>query len=255
MISSVAVLSDVHGVLPMLEAVLDEPEVAEADLIVVTGDHAAGPQPVAVLDRLLDLGDSALLVRGNADRELVALAQGKESTVGEPYEIDLWAAQQLSAEHVELLAGLPHPATLNVEGFGQVVFCHGTPRDDDEVVLVDTRLERWAEVFTELPDAVQTVVCGHTHMPFTRLVDRRLVVNPGSIGMPYGRAGGHWALLRDGAVTLRRTNVDIDAAIARVVAESDYPERQGWANYYLRATSSDASALTTFAPRDGRPAS
>ncbi len=255
MISSVAVLSDIHGVLPVLEAVLDEPEVAEADLIVVTGDHAAGPQPVAVLDRLLDLGDRVLLVRGNADRELVALAQGKESTVGEPYEIDLWAAQQLSAEHVALLADLPHPVTLDVEGFGQVVFCHGTPRDDDEVVLVDTRLERWAEVFAELPDAVQAVVCGHTHMPFTRLVDRRLVINPGSIGMPYGRAGGQWALLRDGGVTLRRTNVDLDAAIARVVAESGYPDRQGWANYYLRATSSDASALTTFAPRDGRPAS
>ena len=236
----------------MLEAVLDEPEVAEADLIVVTGDHAAGPQPVAVLDRLLDLGDRVLLVRGNADRELVALAQGKESTGGKPYEIDLWAAQQLSAEHVALLADLPHPVTLDVEGFGQVVFCHGTPRDDDEVVLVDTRLERWAEVFAELPDAVQTVVCGHTHMPFTRLVDRRLVVNPGSIGMPYGRAGGHWALLRDGGITLRRTNLDIDAAIARVVAESHYPDRQTWADDYLRATSSDATALTSFAPRDGR---
>jgi predicted phosphodiesterase len=111
MITNVAVLSDIHGVPPVLEAVLDEPEVAEADLIVVTGDHAAGTQPVAVLDRLLDLDDRVLLVRANADRELVALAQGKESTVGEPYEIDLWAAQQLSAEHVALLADLPHPVT------------------------------------------------------------------------------------------------------------------------------------------------
>lgn len=85
------------------------------------------------------------------------------------------------------------PVTLDVDGFGQVVFCHGTPRDDDEVVLVDTRLERWAEAFAGLADEVRTVVCGHTHTPFTRLVDRRLVVNPGSVGMPYGRVGalGH----------------------------------------------------------------
>ena len=69
-----------------------------------------------------------------------------------------------------------------------MAFCHGTPRDDNEVVLVDTRLERWAEAFAGLPDEVRTVVCGHTHMPFARLVDRRLVVNPGSVGMPYGRA-------------------------------------------------------------------
>jgi predicted phosphodiesterase len=84
MLNSVAVLSDVHGVLPILEAVLGEPDVAGADLIVVTGDHLAGPQPVAVLDRLQALGDRVVLVRGNADRELVALAQGKPSTVGEP---------------------------------------------------------------------------------------------------------------------------------------------------------------------------
>lgn len=61
----------------MLEAVLAEPAVAQADLVVVTGDHAAGPQPGQVLDRLTALGDRLVLVRGNADRELVALARGE----------------------------------------------------------------------------------------------------------------------------------------------------------------------------------
>jgi predicted phosphodiesterase len=148
-------------------------------------------------------------------------------------------------------AGLPHPVTIEIDGFGAVIFCHGTPRDDEEVVLVDTRLARWAEVFADLPPELATVVCGHTHMPFVRLVDRRLVINPGSIGMPYGRAGGNWALLRDGAVTLRRTVIDVERAVAQVVAESDYPDRQAWADEYLRATRSDAEALTVFTPRDG----
>ena len=76
-VCQVAVLSDVHGVLPVLEAVLAEPEVAAADLVVVTGDQASGPEPTAVLDRLLALGERVLLVRGNADRELVALARGE----------------------------------------------------------------------------------------------------------------------------------------------------------------------------------
>jgi len=53
MISSVAVLSDIHGVLPVLEAVLAESAVREADLVIVTGDIASGPQPVEVLDRLM----------------------------------------------------------------------------------------------------------------------------------------------------------------------------------------------------------
>lgn len=253
MIRTVAVLSDVHGVLPVLDAVLAQTEVRAADRIVVCGDHAAGPQPVEVLDRLIAL-DNVVLVRGNADRELVALARGQESTTGEPSEVDLWAAAQLAPAHVELLAGLPHPVVLEVAAFGAVVFCHGTPRDDDEVVLVDTRLERWAEVFADLRYEVRTVVCGHTHMPFVRLVDRRLVVNPGSVGMPYGRAGGHWALLRDGDVSLRRVEIDVDAAVAAVVADSTYPGRAEWADYYVRARSSDASAVAAFGPRDGRNA-
>lgn len=251
MIESVAVLADIHGVLPVLEAVLAEPEVRAADRIVVCGDHAAGPQPAQVLDLLAAL-DNVVLVRGNADRDLVSLARGEFPPGDEPYPVDVWAASQLEAVHVDLLAGLPHPVILDVRGFGPVAFCHGTPRDDNEVVLVDTRLDRWAEVFSGLPADVQTVVCGHTHMPFARLADRRLVVNPGSIGMPYGRPGGHWALLGNGDVSLRRVEIDVDAAIAAVVAGSAYPDRAAWADEYLRAPASDAAAVRAFGPRDGR---
>ena len=250
MVREVAVLSDVHGVLPVLQAVLAEPEVQAAELVVVTGDLAAGPQPVEVLDALTALGDRLLLVRGNADRELVAMARGEDLPV--PDEVSPWAAGQLRADQVELLAGLPHPVTVEVAGFGPVLFCHGTPRDDEEVVLVDTRLERWAEAFADVPAAVRTVVCGHTHMPFVRLVDRRLVVNPGSVGMPYGLPGGAWALLRDGDVQLRRTRTDVDAMVAAVVAGSAYPARQEWADEYVRVRSSDADAVRAFGPRDGR---
>lgn len=248
MVSSIAVLSDVHGVLPVLDAVLAEPDVARADRIVVTGDHAAGPMPVEVLDRLVSLGDRAVLVRGNADRELVVVARGGTSEHPE----SLWAGRQLRPDQVALLDALPHPVRLDVDGFGPVVFCHGTPRDDDEVVLVDTRLERWAEVFADLGDEVRTVVCGHTHMPFVRLVDRRLVVNSGSIGMPYGRPGGSWALLRDGQVSLRHTSIDVDAVVAEVVRRSAYGRRAEWADEYVRARHSDAVAVQAFGPRDGR---
>ncbi len=65
------------------------------------------------------------------------------------------------------------------------------------------------------------MLCGHTHMPFVRLVDRRLVV--------------------------------IDRAIAQVVEQSTYPDRRKWAEYLLRAVASDAEALMAFALRDGRP--
>ena len=248
---SVAVLSDIHGVLPVLDAVLAEPAVRAAELIVVCGDHATGPQPAEVLDRLTGL-DNGILVRGNADRELVALAGGEHPDGLADDSVDAWAAAQLTPEHVALLAGLPHPVVRDVRGFGPVVFCHGTPRDEGEVVLVDTRLERWAEVFADLPDEIQTVVCGHTHMPFTRLAHGRLIVNPGSVGMPYGRAGAHWALLADGAVTLRRTGYDIEAARAAIHADSDYPDVAEWTDYFLYSRATDADALAAFGPRDGR---
>jgi predicted phosphodiesterase len=138
MVATVAVMSDVHGVLPVLEAVLAQPDVRSADRIVVTGDLASGPQPVEALQALTALGERGVLVRGNADRELVALARGERIEV--PDEISPWAADQLGPGQVELLAGLPHPVVLDIDGFGPTVFCHGTPRHDDEVVLVDTRL-------------------------------------------------------------------------------------------------------------------
>jgi predicted phosphodiesterase len=203
-----------------------------------------------VLHRLSELGERAVLVRGNADRELVALARGEPIDV--PDEITPWAAAQLTRAQVDVLAGLPHPVLLDIEGFGPTLFCHGSPRADDDVVLVDSRLERWTEVFAALPAAVTTVVCGHTHMPFVRLVDRRLVVNPGSIGMPYGRPGGSWALLHAGQVALRHTSVDVDATVAAVVAASSYPDVAEWADYFVRARASDADALVAFGPRDGR---
>jgi len=245
----VAVLSDIHGVLPALEAVLAEPDVAAADLVVLTGDLAAGPQPAETIDALRDLGDRAVWVRGNADRELVAYRTGEQSSIPDP--ISPWAAEQLRPDQLDLLAGLPLTASVQVSGLGAVVFCHATPRDDEEVVLVDSRPERWTEVFAGLDASVRAVVCGHTHMPFTRLADRRLVVNPGSVGMPYGGAGAHWALMGPG-VELRVTEFDIDKACDRIAAESGYSEAREWAEYYVRSTASDLEALAAFGPHDGR---
>jgi predicted phosphodiesterase len=247
----IAVLSDIHGVVPALEAVLAEPDVRSADRIVLTGDLAAGPQPVETLDSLSALGDRAIWVRGNADRELVTLSRGGQTSIPDP--IAPWAAAQLRPDQVKLLDSLPQSVTLDLGPLGYTVFCHATPRDDEEVVLVDSRLERWAEVFSTLDETVSTVVCGHTHMPFVRLAHGRLVVNPGSVGMPYGGAGAHWAVLSDdGGVTLRVTQFDLDAACARMTAESSYPDAGEWADYYVRSRASDADALGTFGPRDGR---
>lgn len=239
-------MADVHGVLPALEAVLAEPDVVSADCIVLAGDIASGPQPAETLDLLVSLGERAVWVRGNADRELVEMARG-EYTGPPPDEVSPWAAAQLRPDQVELLAQLPTTQTLDVGG-SPVLFCHATPRDDEEVVLVDSPITRWAEVLDGVPDEVRTVVCGHTHMPFARQVDRRLVVNAGSVGMPYGAPGASWALLTADGVQLRRTPVGADAA-DRLSRESAYGGIESWLDEYLRSNYSDVDALTAFRPR------
>ncbi|HEU4947249.1 MAG TPA: metallophosphoesterase family protein [Kribbella sp.] len=245
-LTRVAVLSDIHGVLPALEAVLAEPDVQGADRIVLTGDIAAGPQPVETLDLLVSLGERAVWVRGNADRELVAFARGEG---GEPPDqISPWAADQLRPDQLDLLAGLPTTVTLEIEGLGPVLFCHATPRDDEEMVLVDSPISRWADVLGGVPAEVRTVVCGHTHMPFARQVDRRLVVNAGSVGMPYGAPGPSWAML-DGGVQLRRSRLDPDSAADAVTSASSYEGAGAWADEYVRTNYSDTEALEAFAPR------
>jgi diadenosine tetraphosphatase ApaH/serine/threonine PP2A family protein phosphatase len=159
-----------------------------------------------------------------------------------------WAAAQLTPELRDHLADLPLTVTLDVDGLGPTLFCHATPRDDEEVALVDSTLDRWAEVLAGRPE--QTVVLGHTHMPFVRLADRRLLINPGSVGMPYGRGGAHWALLGPG-VELCETAYDTAAACATLAAHG-YPAIEEWLDAFVRQTFSDAQALAVFGPRDGR---
>jgi predicted phosphodiesterase len=249
--SSIAVLSDIHGMLGALDRVLQEPAIERAELIVVTGDHTWGPQPTEVLDRLIGLGDRVVMIRGNADRELLRMSQGIDVGLAED-PLSVWGAAQLTPVHQRLLESMPERMTVDVDGFGPVLFCHATPRDDEEVVLVDSGMDRWEEVLRDVDPDVRTVVCGHTHMPFVRLVDGRLVVNPGSVGLPYGREGAHWAVLERGAVTMGRTRVGTDELVDETADASAYPGARAWLEEAVGQPATDREAMAAFGPRDGR---
>jgi predicted phosphodiesterase len=115
----------------------------------------------------------------------------------------------------------PPTLTLEVDGLGETLFCHGTPRSDLEAITAITSDERLREILSEV--AAETVVCGHTHHQFDRRIDGIRVVNAGSIGMPYeGRPGAYWALLGP-EVELRRTEYDVQAA-AEAIRATSYPD-------------------------------
>jgi predicted phosphodiesterase len=243
----VAVLADIHGNLPALEAVLRDVEDCGADLIVLDGDLADGPMPAQTMDCLEALGSRAVWIRGNTDRGLAAAFDGVFQPSGlatnPPDAYFTWCAARIGQAHRDRLAGLPLSVTLDVGGLGPVAFCHGTPRDDNEFILVDSPIEHYQSAFADLPEP--TVVVGHTHMPFDRLADTRRVINPGSVGLPYGHAGAGWALLGPDVV-LRRTMYDTQAAAAALQASaSDLPGIEHIIGN-VAASSSDAEALAAF---------
>ena len=236
----VAALYDIHGNLPALEAVLAEPDVAAADVVLIGGDFVSGAQPSETFDRLRELGARARFIRGNADRSAVEEfdAPTRDHQIA---RVQHWVARDLGRERLDFLASLPLTDVVDVDGLGPVLFCHATPQDDETIFTRLTPDERMRELLTGVQE--RTVACGHTHVQVDRVVDRIRLVNAGSVGLPYeGRRGAYWALLGPD-VELRRTEYDVEAAAAAVRA-SGREDRDELRRYLLDPLSADEASET-----------
>src|SRR5215471_5969051 len=241
----VAALYDIHGNLPALDAVLQEVEQEHPDLILVGGDIVPGPMPRAALERLLALGDTVHYIRGNCEREVVAAFDGLPLHPGMSEEVSQrmrWTAKQLERSQRDFLAQLPELAAFSVDGLGEVLFCHGSPRSDEEIITAATPKERLRKMLAGVRQRV--VVCGHTHMQFDRNLDGMRIVNAGSVGMPYGDAGAYWLLLGP-EIMLRRTRYDLEDAAARIRA-SGYPQAREFAEDNVLKPPREAEAIVVF---------
>jgi putative phosphoesterase len=235
--SRIAAIYDVHGNLPALEAVLADLESVNPDLLVVGGDVVVGPMPTEVLDRLAVLGESICFLRGNADREVVAaydvgrFADATDVT-GPAERVAAYAASKINREHRDLLASFAEALVVEVERIGQVLFCHGSPRSDEEIVTAATTEGRLRDILAGVDQDL--VVCGHTHAQFDRRVGAKRVVNAGSVGMPYqGKpVGAFWLLLGADGISLQRSDYDLDRALKRIRA-TGYPEAEDVAQILL----------------------
>jgi len=226
----VAALYDIHGHLPALEAALAD--VDDDALILVGGDVAMGPWPRETLERLRALGQRVLWLRGNADRELVHPSAPREG--GPPQELAERVRGQLSEEALAFLDALALTQTIEIDGVGPVLFCHATPRDDDELLTRLSPDERWLDAIDGAPE--RTIVCGHTHVQFDRRIGSKRVVNAGSVGMPYEAEPGAYWLALGPDVEHRRSGYDVDAATAAIDAT-------GWPGEWPAATPEEATEL------------
>lgn len=199
----VAALYDVHGNLPALDAVLAE---VDAEVILVGGDFVAGPWPAETLERLRALGNRARFIRGNADREIVE-PSAEARAGGPPPGLMEFVRERLSSDQLGFLAVLPLADTIAVDGLGEVLFCHATPRSDDELLTRISPDERWLAALAGVK--AEIVVCGHTHIQFDRMIGDHRVVNAGSVGMPYEAEPGAYWLQLGPEVELRRTEYDL----------------------------------------------
>jgi len=240
-----AVLSDIHGNLLALQAVLADIARQQVDQTVNLGDLLSGPlQPAETADLLMVHGFST--IRGNHERQLLALHDGPAHAL-DAASSDGHAALRLRPAHWKWLRGLPATLALN----GDVRLCHGTPSSDLQYWLETVvpgfgqdgspgvRAATPAEVAERLGPATHPVVlCGHSHVP--RLVQSGavLVVNPGSIGLPaYDDAHPHPHVIENGAPHARYAVLEKTA--------------HGW-QVDLRAVPYDHLAQAAVAARHGR---
>ncbi|HLI60676.1 MAG TPA: hypothetical protein VKV21_13525 [Solirubrobacteraceae bacterium] len=193
-----------------VDGLLDEELDAEnrVDVIVVAGNVVGGPLAREALELVGARPERVAWIADNAERETVAAWDGAPVADSEPGRAAAWSAEAIDRGWRDRLASWP--VELRLDG---ICFCHGSPRQDDEILtrLTPERVLREALGGVSEP----LVVGGHTHQQTIRgLAGGPTYVNAGRVGQPYeGRVGAFWLLIENGTPSLRETRYDLDAAV------------------------------------------
>lgn len=240
----IAAIYDLHGNLPALEAVLEEIRREEVDLLLVGGDLVPGPMPREMLECLLDLEMPTQFIQGNGEIDALTHMAGENlDRVPKQYrDIVQWSAEQLYPRYENLLASWAKKVFVEVEGIGRVLFCHATPRDDNEIFTRLTPESVLLPIFKGLK--ADLVVCGHTHMQFDRMIGNIRVVNAGSLGMPFGEPAANWILLAE-EIDFRKTSYNLKNA-AELILKTNYPQARDFADNNIFQPPSEDVMLELF---------
>lgn len=234
----IALISDLHANAVALDAVLDDIERIGVDRIICLGDVATlGPCPGAIIQRLRDLGCPCIL--GNHDAFLLD-AELIHTYTEAPVIVEAvdWCRQQLSEDDLDFLRRFQPRLEISLDAQATLLLFHGTPQSHMENLLCTTPPD---ELDRMLAGHRATVLAGgHTHIQMLRQYRGMLIVNPGSVGLPFKEFvnGGPPTLLmhaeyaivessNGGAVTVNLHRVPVDKhALRRAVTECDNPLRE-----------------------------
>lgn len=197
-----AVLSDIHGNLIALEAVLSDLQQYAVDGIIVAGDIVVGgPQPAETLQRLRSLG--SLMIQGNADQALLRYASGKahaNQSIAQQFALLRWTRRQVDQDALDFLQSLPEQRVVALAGTDPIRVVHGSPCHISERILPERDPALLDLELAQIDELV--LVCGHTHIPWQAAPNGRLALNPGSVGSPLnGMTGAQYALLTWGGLS------------------------------------------------------
>lgn len=216
--SPIALLYDIHGNLVALEAVLADAQEAGATSYLLGGDYASmGPWPRETAELLENLPAIAR-IRGNADRWLCEKPEAPER-VQEFLTAALTAAREsLGPALVDRLYGLPEQGELD-----GILVCHGSPLSDVESFAFEAQE---GEERLLAGESDRTILFGHSHLQFERPgPNGTVLVNPGSVGAPLDRdTRAAWALYENGDIAFRRTEYDVERAVAQMRSYGEWAE-------------------------------
>ena len=238
----IGLISDIHGNRLALDAVLEDLEREGVDQLVCLGDVAVGPQPGEALARVRELGCPVIM--GNWDAAFLGDMPEAKDKVGEMLvEIGNWWAAFLSPEDREFMESFVPTIEVSLGSTPAVCF-HGSPKSYDDWIFATTPDEELRPMLNGVEAPV--LLGGHTHLQMVRRYEDAVIVNPGSVGLPfrewwprpvrispwaeYGIVGGEDGHL---SVDLRRTPFDVDSFL-RMSLESGMPHAEWWANCWVR---------------------
>jgi predicted phosphodiesterase len=236
-------ISDIHGNLLALEAVLAELEREPLDRLVCLGDVVAGPRANEALARVREL--DCPVIMGNWDAWSVDGMPEPSSAVEEKlYAIGAYWAERLGDDDREFIRTFAPTLELELEPGNTLLCFHGSPTSFDHWIVATTPDEKVAHMLGGSKEPV--MAGGHTHLQMVRRYADTLLVNPGSVGLPFGvwspddvriAPRAEYALIdtSDGrlAVELRRTTYDVEAHLRRGL-ESGMPYADWWAASWQR---------------------
>ncbi len=241
----IAIISDIHGNLVSLEAVLADIDQQGVDQIICLGDVAAlGPQPGDVVAQVRAL--DCACVMGNHDDDLLNLDLVRENTNMTPWEVELtnWCAGQLSEADFEYLRSFQSWVEIPLDTQATLLCFHGSPRSNIEQILATTP---GAELDQMLLGRAATVMAGgHTHVQMLRQHKGVMILNTGSVGCPVEQMPfeglprylpwAEYAIVdwTDGVlgIELRRVPIDLDT-IKQAALASDMPDAAAWAELWI----------------------